>query len=90
MVTLNLRDVPLGRNSLQKMTLFEGQSDERLGSVSQLLHFIVILEYTILNGTIANYSLTKIILMDELTLYEDKLAYFFRKRSYYVPLYLNA
>ena len=44
-----------------------------LSSISQLLHFIVILEYIILDVTIFHYSLTKTIIMVELTLHEDKL-----------------
>ena len=43
-------------------------------SVSQLSLFIVILEYIILDEIIAYYSLTNIIIVDELTMYEDKLA----------------
>ena len=31
---------------------------------------------------IAYYSLTKTIIMNELTMYEDKLAYVYRKRSH--------
>ena len=39
----------------------------------KLLSSIVIFKGTILNVIIAYYSLTKTIIMDELTLYEDKL-----------------
>ena len=69
---INLKDVPLGRNSLEKNYMVSGrQSDKHLSSFSQLSPFIVIFEYIILGVITAYYSLTK---MNELTLYNEKLA----------------
>ena len=58
-----------------------------LTSVSQLLSFIVILVYIVLDIIIAFYSSTKTIIMNELT-YEDKLALIYRKMSRSIQPYL--
>ena len=43
-------------------------------SVSQLLSFIALFKFIVFGATIAYYSLLETVIMDVLTLYDDKLA----------------